>query len=69
MIDIFHPNDMSVEEIQMEVATLLARGYLRYRRRNVAEDVQHTGTIVEACPLTEKQLDFPGHRSPNAQAG
>ena len=22
MIDIFHPNDMSVEEIQMEVATL-----------------------------------------------
>jgi len=69
MIGVLHPDEMSPDEIMTEVAALLARGYWRLHRQHLPDVAQHVDTVQNSSPLTKKQLDFPGHRSPNGDVG
>ena len=69
MIGVLHPNEMSPDEIMNEVAALLAKGYWRQRRSGQPDVVQDIESVTNSSPLTKNGLDFPGHRSPNCDAG
>ena len=58
----------SLEEVISEIATILARGYMRHRNgRHLAFDsdggAAHVAQVEESEAFTEKRLDIPGHRS------
>ena len=58
----------SLEEVISEIATILARGYMRHRngRRLAPEsdtEAVHVAQVEESEAFTEKRLDIPGHRS------
>ena len=58
----------SLEEVISEIATILARGYMRHRNgRRIAPDsgrgAEHVAQAEESEAVTEKRLDIPGHRS------
>ena len=58
----------SLEEVISEIATTLARGYMRHRNgRRLAPDSEggaaHVAQVKESEALTEKRLDVSGHRS------
>ncbi len=59
-------NEMKPEEILDEVASILAKGYLRISKMMHS---QGNDITANSSPLTEKELDFSGHRSPNSDAG
>lgn len=69
MISIDNPDDMTPDEILNEVAALLARGFWRHHQRCSFADSHDVDIVPESSLLTEKELDFPGHRSPNGDAG
>ena len=59
---------VSVDEVISEIATILARGYMRHRNgRRIAPDsgsgAEHVAQVEESEAFTEKRLDIPGHRS------
>ena len=56
----------SLEEVISEIATILARGYMRHRNgRRIAPDsgsgAEHVAQVEESDAFTEKRLDIPGH--------
>ena len=58
----------SLEEVISEIATILARGYMRHRngRRLATEsdtEAAHIAHDEESEALTENRLDASGHRS------
>ena len=58
----------SLEEVTSEIATILARGYMRHRKgRHLAFDsdggAAHVAQVEESEAFTEKRLDVSGHRS------
>ena len=58
----------SLDEVISEIATILARGYMRHRKgRRLAPDsdgrVVHVAQVEESEAFTEKRLDSSGHRS------
>ena len=58
----------SLEEVISEIATILARGYMRHRngRRLAPEsdtEAVHVAQVEESEAFTEKRLDVSGHRS------
>jgi len=58
----------SLEEVISEIATILARGYMRHRNgRRIAPDsgsgAEHVAQVEESEAFTEKRLDVSGHRS------
>jgi len=58
----------SLEEVTSEIATILARGYMRHRKgRRLAFDLDggaaHMAQVEEYEAFTEKRLDVSGHRS------
>ena len=59
---------ISLDEVISEIATILARGYMRHRNgRRIAPDsgsgAEHVAQVEESEAFTEKRLDIPGHRS------
>ena len=59
---------ISLDEVISEIATILARGYMRHRDgRRIAPDsgsgAEHVAQVEESEAFTEKRLDIPGHRS------
>jgi len=59
---------ISLDEVTSEIATILARGYMRHRngRRLAPEsdtEAVHVAQVEESEAFTEKRLDIPGHRS------
>ncbi|MDY0044431.1 MAG: hypothetical protein RBS82_07150 [Syntrophales bacterium] len=59
---------VSVDEVISEIATILARGYMRHRNgRRLAPDSDGGAALVaqveESEAFTEKRLDVSGHRS------
>jgi len=59
---------VSVDEVISEIATILARGYMRHRNgRRLAPDsdggAAHVAQVEESEAFTEKRLDVSGHRS------
>ncbi len=69
MIGILNPDDMTSNEILEEVSAILAKGYWRYHQQSIADKSQGVDSVAEYSLLTEKELDFPDHRSPNGDAG
>jgi len=78
-----NPVEMSPDQRLKEVATILARGYLRYKKRTTCfastpveaqeeSDVHGSQPPSLACeessPLTEKGLDSSANRSNHSQA-
>ena len=58
----------SLEEVISEIATILARGYMRHRNgRRLAPksdtEAVHVAQVEESEAFTEKRLDVSGHRS------
>ena len=58
----------SFDEVISEIATILARGYMRHRNgRRLAPDsgggAAHVAQVKESEAFTEKRLDVSGHRS------
>ena len=53
----------TLDEVVMEIASILANGYMRYRRgRQLALDSNSPATdVAESEVLTEKRLDCSGH--------
>lgn len=54
-------------DVTAEIALILARGYMRYRRgRRLAPDfgksVDNVAQVEESEAITEKRLDCSGHR-------
>jgi len=59
---------ISLDEVTSEIATILARGYMRHRNgRRIAPDsgngAEHVAQVEESEAFTEKHLDIPGHPS------
>ena len=68
------PALMSPHEILSEVASILARGYLRHRhaqRLQAARDAQEddVGQTEESAPITENGLDKAGEPSLHSRDG
>jgi len=59
---------ISLDEVTSEIATILARGFMRHRKgRHLAFDsdggAAHVAQVEDSEALTEKRLDVSGHRS------
>jgi hypothetical protein len=60
----------SLDEVVPEIATILARGYLRYRNgrrldRHPRSPEVRVSQLPASEPVAEKPLDPSGHRSPH----
>ena len=76
MLGVRYPGEMSEREVFEEIAALLARGYLRLKRRSPAEAgaLRNAAGTPETAPeifseIREDGLDVRGERCPYVSGG